>query len=70
MLHRGLKSIRVWFNDDPRLTLVYLTAMSNLVTGFSVGKDENSGFSETIAASYQLVSGSSHLIEYMKVCEC
>ena len=34
-----------------------------------MGKSENSGFfSETIAASYLKTSGSSHLIEYMKVC--
>ena len=37
---------------------------------FSVGKSENSGiFSETIAASDLKVSRSSHLIEYMIVCE-
>ena len=35
-----------------------------------MGKIENSGFfSETIAASDLKVSRSSHLIEYMKVCE-
>ena len=34
-----------------------------------MGKSENSGFSETIAASYLKASRSSHLIEYMKVCE-
>ena len=34
-----------------------------------MGKSENSGFSETIAASDLKVSRSSHLIEYMKVCE-
>ena len=34
-----------------------------------MGKSENSGFSETIAASYLKVSRSSHLIEYMKVVE-
>ena len=32
-----------------------------------MGKSENSGFSETIAASDMKVSRSSHLIEYMKV---
>ena len=35
-----------------------------------MGKSENGGlFSETIAASDLKVSRSSHLIEYMKVCE-
>ena len=34
-----------------------------------MGKSENSGFSETIAASDLKVGRSSHLIEYMKVCE-
>ena len=34
-----------------------------------MGKSENSGFSETIAASDLKVSRSSDLIEYMKVCE-
>ena len=32
-------------------------------------KSENSGFSETIAASDLKVSWSSHVIEYMNVCE-
>ena len=34
-----------------------------------MGKSVNSGFSETIAASDLKVSRSSHLIEYIKVCE-
>ena len=34
-----------------------------------MGKSENRGFSETIAVSDLKVSRSSHLIEYMKVCE-
>ena len=33
-----------------------------------MGKSENVGFSETIAASDLKVSTSNHLIEYMKVC--
>ena len=37
--------------------------------GFSIGKSENSGFSETKAASDLKVSRSRHLIEYMKICE-
>ena len=34
-----------------------------------MGKSENSGVSETIAASDLKVSRSNHIIEYMKVCE-
>ena len=34
-----------------------------------MGKSENSGFSETIAASALKVGRSRHLIEIMKVCE-
>ena len=34
-----------------------------------MGKSENSGFFRNIAASYVKVSRSSHLIEYMNVCE-
>ena len=34
-----------------------------------MGKGENSGFSEPFAASDLNVSRSSHIIEYMKVCE-
>ena len=34
-----------------------------------MGKSENSGFSETIAASDLKISRSRHLIEFMKICE-
>ena len=34
-----------------------------------MGKEKTMDFSETIAASYMKASRSSHLIEYMKVCE-
>ena len=34
-----------------------------------MGKSEKIGFSETIAASYLKANRSSHLIEYIKVCE-
>ena len=34
-----------------------------------MGKSENSGFSEIIAANDLKVGRSRHLIEYMKVCE-
>ena len=52
------------------LTLTYFTARSNLVTwAFLWEKVKTVDFSETIAASDLKVSRSSHLIEYMKVCE-
>ena len=37
--------------------------------GFSMVKSENSGFSETIAASDLKVGRCRQLIEFMKVCE-
>ena len=37
--------------------------------GFSIGKVKTVDFSETIAASDLKVSGSRHLIEYIKICE-
>ena len=43
-LHRGLLSIIVCSNDDHEVTLTYLTAKSNFVTGFSIGKGENNGY--------------------------
>ena len=57
-------------NDDPPVTLTYFTARSNLVTkAFLWEKVKTVDFSESIAASDLKVSRSSHLIEYMKVCE-
>ena len=44
MQHQGLLPIIVCSNDDPGVTLTYFTAKSNLVTCFSMGKSENSGF--------------------------
>ena len=45
-LHRGLLSITciVCSNDDHEVTLIYFTAKSNFVTGFSIGKGENNGY--------------------------
>ena len=40
----GGGGIIVCSNDDPRLTLMYFVARSKLVTGFSIGKSENSDF--------------------------
>ena len=68
MLHRELQPIIVCSNDDPEVT--YFTARSNLVTlAFLWEKVKTVDFSETIAASYLKASWSSHLFEYMKVCE-
>ena len=50
------------------LDLFYgMVKFSNL--GFSMGKSENSGFSETIAASDLKVGRCRQLIEFLKVCE-
>ena len=70
MKHWGLQPIIVCSNDDPGKTLTYFTASSNLVTkAFLWEKVKTVDFSESIAASYLKASRSSHLIEYMKVCE-
>ena len=69
MQHRGLKLYKVYINGDPRLTLTYFTARSNLETGFSLGKSENSGFLETIAACDLKIGRGRQIIEFMKVCE-
>ena len=70
MLHRGLQPIIVCSNDDPRVTLTYFTARSNLVTlAFLWEKVKTVDFSETVAASDLKVGRSSHLIEYIEVCE-
>ena len=70
MWHKGLQPIIVCSNDVPGVTLTYVTARSNLVTkAFLMEKVKRVDFSEIIAASYLKASRSSHLIEYMKVCE-
>ena len=70
MYHRGLLPILVSINDDPGVTLTYFMARSNLENlGFSIGKGENSGFSETIAACDLKVGRYRQLIDFMKVCE-
>ena len=57
-------------NDDPRVTLTYFTAMSNLVTwAFLWEKVKTVDFSETIAACDLKVGRCIQLIEIMKVCE-
>ena len=50
-------------NDDPWLHLTYFTARSNLVTGFSIGKVNPMGFSETIAACELKVGRCRQIIE-------
>ena len=67
MYYPGLQPVIVCSNDDPEVTLTYFTARSNL--GFSMGKSENSGFLETIAASDPKVGRCKQIIEFMKVCE-
>ena len=69
MQHWGPQPIIVCSKDDPRVTLTYFTAMSNLVTSAFLWEIVKTvDFSETIAASDLKVSRISHLIEYMKVC--
>ena len=70
MYHRGLLPIIVYSNDDPRVTLTYLTARSNLVIeAFLLEKVKTMDFSETIAACDLKVGRWRQLIEVMKVCE-
>ena len=49
MQHRGLKLYKIYINSDPRLTLTYFTARSNLVPyAFEWEKGKTMDFSETI----------------------
>ena len=58
-------------NDDPRVTLTYFTARSNLVTyAFLWEKVKTVDFSETIPACDLKVGRCRQLIETIKVCEC
>ena len=69
MWHRG-HTIIACPNDDPRITLAYFTARSNLVTyAFLWEKVKTVDFSETIAACDLKVGRCRQLIEVMKVCE-
>ena len=70
MLHRGLQPIIDYSNDDPRVTLTYFTARSNLVILVFYGeKVKTVDFSETIAACDLTIGRCRQLIEIMKVCE-
>ena len=46
MMHWGIKSIIVYSNDDPELTLTYLQQGRNCNLGFYIGKCDNDGFFE------------------------
>ena len=49
MQHRVIEYYQICSNDDPGLTLSYLTARSNLVPyAFVLGKGKTMDFSETI----------------------
>ena len=66
----GLQPIIVCSNDDPRVTLTYFTARSDLVTlAFLWEKVKTVDFSETIAACDLKVGRCRQLIKFMKVCE-
>ena len=70
MQHRGLQPIILCSNDDPRVTMTYFRARSNLVTSaFLWGKVKTVDLSETIAACDLKVGRCRQLIEIMKVCE-
>ena len=65
MQHRELKLYKVCINGD--IDLFYgKVKFGNL--GFSIGKSENSGFSETIAACDLKIGRCRQLVEFMKVC--
>ena len=65
-----LLPIIVYSNDDPRVTLTYFMARSNLVIlAFLWEKVKTVDFSETIAACDLKVGRCRQLIEIMKVCE-
>ena len=70
MKHPGLQPIIVCSNDDPRMTLTYFTARSNLVTSaFLWEKVKTVDSSAAIAACDMKVGRCLQLIEIMKVCE-
>ena len=67
MLHLGLKLYKVYTNDEPRLTLTFFTARSNLVTkAFLWEKVKTVAFSETIAACDLKVGRCRQLIDFMR----
>ena len=66
---RGLLPIIICSNYDPGVTLTNFTARSILETGFSIGKSENSRFSETIEACDLKVGRYRQLIDFIKVYE-
>ena len=70
MYYWGLPPIIDCLNDDPRVTLTYFTARSNLVTqAFLWEKVKTVDFSKIIAACDLKVGRCRQLIEVMKVCE-
>ena len=69
MKHRGLLPIIVYINDDPGVTLTYYGKVKFGILGFSKGKSEKSGFSETIEVCDLKVGRYRQLIDFMEVCE-
>ena len=66
MLHRGLQPLIVCSNDDPRVTLTYFTARSNLLRLFYGEKVKTVDLSETIAACNLKVGRCRKLIEIIR----
>ena len=70
MYQPGLQLIILYSNDEPRVTLTYLMARSNLVIeAFLWEKVKTVEFSETIAACDLKVDRCRQIIEIMQVCE-
>ena len=70
MQHQVLEYYQVCSNNDPRLTLIYFTARSNLVPcTFIWEKGKAMDFSETIVVCDTRVGRGSQLNEYVKLYE-
>ena len=70
MQHRVLEYYQIYSNDDPGLTLTYLTARSNLIPdAFIWEKGKTMDFSETIVVYDVKVGRCSYLNEYMNLYE-
>ena len=70
MQHWVLEYCQVYSNDDPGMTLTYITTRSNLVPdAFAWDKGKTMDFSETIVVYDIKVGRCSQLNEYMKLYE-
>ena len=68
MQHRVIELYQVCSNNDPGLTLIYITARSNLVPyAFVCEKSKTTDFSETFVVYDIKVDRCSQLNEYMNL---